>query len=272
MYFFNTQYTLRQEALQFLDKSERKDLQSLLSNPNMTAMEVRSLFRTRTTVRDILLEFISTRLESGIKSLLEFMIEKADQVYDWAATQPPRKLYDKDDDRPSYDPSKGVAYHMTQSGRPIAAQPVYTNTNARFGDGNNDCNKRGAYDKHGRRSRAAGILSIHCMRSEMVIGLHIMDEAEGRRDMHSALFRYHPGGLTDVVSDFSCGLYSYGMNRTPHFYRDIDHANDIFHGCKSHAHAHAHAHRTRARAYCTHTHCLTPNPSTPNPSTPTPSS
>jgi hypothetical protein len=219
------------EAIQFLNTQERCSLRDLLERTPLTFADVVKQRDCRTVVRDLLTANLETgtgALHDYVRELLGYMLERGEMVYQWAARQPPRALYTASDLRPAYDPSKGAYYNYVISGQPLAAYPRFTSKENREAD-SDDCHKKNGYDRHGKRTRAGGIFVYHCLRSQMVLGCHIMPEAEGRRDLAAAVYRFHPGGIEDINSDFACGSGTYMLSRTPHFVRDVDFTNDTFH-------------------------------------------
>jgi hypothetical protein len=65
------------------------------------------------------------------------------------------------------------------------------------------------------------------------IGMHIIPQAEGRRDPHAALFLFMEKCPDILVYDFACQLSDYCLSREPGFYRSCCFCIDKFH-CTGH--------------------------------------
>ena len=60
-----------------------------------------------------------------------------------------------------------------------------------------------------------------------VKGFHLIDGAEGRKDVHQVLFQYLKEAPEFMFYDFACSLSEYSLNRAGNFYRDTRFFHDV---------------------------------------------
>jgi hypothetical protein len=154
-------------------------------------------------------------LDHDVRTMLKFIIQRQNEVHAEAEGQPPRFFHLKGEDRKAYYPPSGDISYATEDGRELAQLPNFTK-----GQGSTDadrCHKYGQFNRQaGQRQSTHGLFIFICRRSGKVIGFHTMVNPEGCRDLLS-LYRHHPGGLRELLFDFSCGAVPFLNNRVPHW-------------------------------------------------------
>ena len=63
-------------------------------------------------------------------------------------------------------------------------------------------------------------------------GFHLIDAAEGRKDLFSSLFKYKEEMPDDIFYDFTCSLSEYCLNRAPSLFANICFWHDLFHSVR----------------------------------------
>jgi hypothetical protein len=148
------------------------------------------------------------------------------------------------DDRPtqvpdpvkySYNPPSGTCYYFTESGDQVRQVPTYDIQMEGKGKFVYDqrpevdgvCTKDYPYQSLG----GFGYMQfMFCPLHGHCYGFHLIDGAEGRKDVFSALYKYKPTAPKEMFYDFACQLNEYCLNREPGHFVLTRFFHDIFHG------------------------------------------
>jgi hypothetical protein len=146
-------------------------------------------------------------LHPAAETLLSSLLERADEVYMSACAANARNpILESESAKVRYDPSTGVAYHFTQSGRRLYHWPKVKTKSERA------CScRKPDWMRIAPRGLSEGVLTFMCLRSDVILGNTFLTGAEGCKDAGSALYSYHPlrvgdWGLESVVCDTPCEL------------------------------------------------------------------
>jgi hypothetical protein len=229
------------EATQWLTSSDRAVLRSFFSDykdhggVRPSAVDALARQMRRSVVRLIKAASYSgwngrLLLNSAAESMLKAMIERADAVHSAASvTQPREAIPDSDRDKNRYDPSTGVAYHFTQSGRRLFYWPRYRCKSEK------GCTcRKPDWMRIAPKGRSEGVLTFMCMKSGVVLGNTMLTGHEGCKDAGSALYSFHPMRvgqlrLQAVVCDTPCMHATYMNTRAPKEFDEVQWTGDRFH-------------------------------------------
>jgi hypothetical protein len=169
-------------------------------------------------------------LNSAAKTMLEAMLTRAHTVHSEAtATQGRKEIPYLEREKNRYDPSTGVAYHFTQSGRRLFYWPKYKCRSEK------GCScRKPDWMRIAPKGRSEGVLTFMCMRSGVVLGNTMLTGHEGCKDAGSALYSFHPMrvgemGLKSVVCDTPCMHATYMNTRAPKDFDEVQWTGDRFH-------------------------------------------
>lgn len=144
-------------------------------------------------------------LHPAADDLLRAMLARADEVHaDACSTSSRSKIPQSDSADARYDPSTGVAYHFTQSGRRLHNWPNFKTKAERA------CScRKPDWMRVAPKGQSEGVVTFMCLRSGVVLGNTFLTGAEGCKDAGSALYCYHPLqlggiGLESVTCDTPC--------------------------------------------------------------------
>jgi len=124
------------------------------------------------------------------------MVKRSNDIHVEAQATPARVPLAAESAAP-YDPSTGVAYHFTASGRRLYRWPRHTNLSSA-----SKCTcRKPDWMRIAPKGMTEGVLTFMCLRSGVVLGTTFLTGAEGCKDAGSALYSYHPlVGLKSVVA------------------------------------------------------------------------
>ena len=140
---------------------------------------------------------------------------------------------DESEWEPRPDPSTtGCRYMLTEHGKSVRnrwAVPSFSlkHSNERLGS-ENGCSKK-RYRLIGRRQRA-GLWLVECMKHGCVVGYHVMEYGEGRRDAFLPLYRFMQEPPIAFFSDYVCGIEETALNLQPEYWKCTSFYHDRFHG------------------------------------------
>jgi hypothetical protein len=229
------------EATQWLTSNDRTVLREFIKNYKenggfyASTVKALSLQMRRSVVR--LIDAASYPgwndrlwLNSAAESMLNALLDRADAVHLAAATNSGRTaILDSDRDKNRYDPSTGVAYHFTQSGRRLYYWPKYRSRSEK------GCTcRKPDWMRIAPKGRSEGVLTFMCSRSGVVLGNTMLTGHEGCKDAGSALYSFHPmrvgqSRLKSVVCDTPCMHATYMNTRAPKEFDEVQWTGDRFH-------------------------------------------
>jgi hypothetical protein len=144
-------------------------------------------------------------LHPAADNLLRAMLTRAEEVHAAAVSTFCRvRISESESAEVRYDPSTGVAYHFTQSGRRLYQWPKFKTKSERA------CScRKPDWMRVAPKGLSEGVLTFMCLRSGVVLGNTFLTGAEGCKDAGSALYSYHPlqvEGLVlgSVICDTPC--------------------------------------------------------------------
>ena len=130
----------------------------------------------------------------------------------------------------TYDPRTGTAYYFTASGNQLRKMPQYEknlkdnkNREPRW---DQDCRKVYPTVSHGGYSY---ILLWFCPIHGHSYGFHIINGAEGPKDVFCSLLKYKEDMPQELFYDNACHLSEYCLNREPALFEDTRFWHDLFH-------------------------------------------
>ena len=130
----------------------------------------------------------------------------------------------------TYDPRTGTAYYFTASGNQLRKMPQYEKNSKdnknREPRRDQDCRKVYPTVSHGGYSY---ILLWFCPIHGHSYGFHIIDGAEGPKDVFSSLLKYKEDMPQELFYDNACHLSEYCLNREPALFEDTRFWHDLFH-------------------------------------------
>jgi hypothetical protein len=136
------------------------------------------------------------------------MLGRAEEVHAHAcATSERTPIPDSESAKVRYDPSTGVAYHFTQSGRRLYHWPKFKTKSERA------CScRKPDWMRIAPKGLSEGVLTFMCLRSGVVLGNTFLTGAEGCKDAGSALYSFHPlrvgiFALNSVICDTPCDIH-----------------------------------------------------------------
>jgi hypothetical protein len=126
----------------------------------------------------------------------------------------------------------GIRYMLTKHGCSVRTSWPLPATSQHAEDELGSCEgcTKKRYAVIGHRQRA-GLWIVMCMEHETIVGYHIMNRGEGRRDGIIPPFRFMPKPPDALFGDYVCGWEETAMNLLPEFYLLVQFFHDIFHGC-----------------------------------------
>ena len=128
--------------------------------------------------------------------------------------------------------TSGCRYMLTEHGKCIRttwALPDYgsKHDDEKKGSGSG-CHKK-RYTFVGHRQRV-GLWLVMCLQHQVVVGYHIMENGEGRRDAFVPLYRFKKHPPKALFSDYVCGIEETALNLHPEFWLQTSFYHDLFHG------------------------------------------
>ena len=130
----------------------------------------------------------------------------------------------------TYDPRSGVAYYFTASGNQLRKMPQYEKN---LKDKRNkeplqdqECKKIYPTVSHGGYSY---IFLWFCPLHGHSDGFHLIDGAEGPKDVFSSLLKYKEDMPQELFYDNACHLSEYCLNHEPALFQDTRFWHDLFH-------------------------------------------
>ena len=133
-------------------------------------------------------------------------------------------------DRPN--PSiTGCRYMLTEHGKSIRSRwavPKSQKKEDHILGSANGCKKK-RFTLIGHRQRA-GLWLVVCLRHQTVVGYHVMESGEGRRDAFLPLYRFKEHPPAAFFSDYVCGIEETDLNLQPEFWKHTSFYHDLFHG------------------------------------------
>ena len=105
-------------------------MRRLLTQENLTYDDLSHEFR-RTSFSGIALLWATGgseryEVDDDVRKMLLHIVARCDAVYENAKRCPPRKVYQKQCDRPDYNPLSGTCMYMSESSRPLAPNPRFS--------------------------------------------------------------------------------------------------------------------------------------------------
>jgi hypothetical protein len=225
------------EFTQWLNKSDRDALRIFLAsyyeNGGLVLSDIDKLESSivrRSVVRLIRVARYQglngkTWLHPAVHTMICAMVKRSNDIHVEAQATPARVPLAAESAAP-YDPSTGVAYHFTASGRRLYRWPRHTNLSSA-----SKCTcRKPDWMRIAPKGMTEGVLTFMCLRSGVVLGTTFLTGAEGCKDAGSALYSYHPlVGLKSVVCDTPCMHAMFMNTRAPREFDDIKWAGDRFH-------------------------------------------
>ena len=130
----------------------------------------------------------------------------------------------------TYDPRTGTAYYFTALGNQLRKMPQYEknlkDNKNREPRRDQDCRKVYPTVSHGGYSY---ILLWFCPIHGHSYGFHIIDGAEGPKDVFCSLLKYKEDMPQELFYDNACHLSEYCLNREPALFEDTRFWHDLFH-------------------------------------------
>ena len=174
-------------------------------------------------------------LHPVVYNLVLGMLERAEGVHNDAIQRgecrPPLPIPESPEkqqlleEKVRYDPSTGVAYNFTESGRRRHLWPSFKVKSERA------CAcKKPDWLRSPRKSLSEGVLTFMCVRSGVVVGNTFLTGHEGQKDAGSALYCYHHlVSLESVVCDTPCMHATYMNTRAGGIFGKVKMTGDRFH-------------------------------------------
>lgn len=166
--------------------------------------------------------------------------KKLDEIIDFIKylVEDIRRVYKDDPPAPdpvtipgTYNPEKGLAYYFTPHGCQVRKKTGNTMDKTKgqnFDDmpDSDICTKDFPYVGRG----GFGYIMVFCCADHgHVLGFHIINGSEGRKDVSNVLYKYLPVPPSHIFYDFACSVDEYGMNRFPGYFRRCHIHHDVFH-------------------------------------------
>ena len=132
----------------------------------------------------------------------------------------------------TYDPRTGTAYYFTESGNKVRKLPEYEMTRKsqkyRKTEDPIDGPCRKKYPKVSFGGYSYMFLWF-CPVHGHCYGFHLIDGAEGRKDVFSSLMKYKETMPKELFYDNACQLLEYCLNREPDLFKNTRFWHDLFH-------------------------------------------
>lgn len=126
----------------------------------------------------------------------------------------------------------GCRYMLTEHGKSVRSRWAIPKSSEKHVDQTlgsaNGCQKK-RYKYVGHRQRA-GLWIVSCMQHECVVGFHVMEHGEGRRDAFLPLHRFMKEAPEAFFSDYVCGIEETALNLQPEYWHGTSFYHDRFHG------------------------------------------
>ena len=132
----------------------------------------------------------------------------------------------------SYDPRSGAAYYFSRSGNQVRQMPQYQKTlddkkkKKVIEPQDAPCTKKYPKISHGGYSY---IMLWFCPIHGHSYGFHLIDGAEGPKDVFSSLLKFKEEMPEEVFYDNACHLHEYCLNREPDLFKNTRFWYDLFH-------------------------------------------
>ena len=132
----------------------------------------------------------------------------------------------------SYDPRSGAAYYFSRSGNQVRQMPQYQKTlddkkkKKVIEPQDAPCTKKYPKVSHGGYSY---IMLWFCPIHGHSYGFHLIDGAEGPKDVFSSLLKFKEEMPEEVFYDNACHLHEYCLNREPDLFKNTRFWHDLFH-------------------------------------------
>ena len=178
-------------------------------------------------VSDLIWLALQNSSQNYIVQFLTYLMEKLECVHY------PDPVPTQIEEMPNtYDPRTGTAYYFTESGNKIRRMPNYemTRKSQRYRkteqpiDG--PCRKKYPKVSFGGYSY---MFLWFCPIHGHCYGFHLIDGAEGRKDVFSSLLKYKETMPKELFYDNACQLLEYCMNREPDLFKNTRFWHDLFH-------------------------------------------
>ena len=163
-----------------------------------------------------------------ITQFLRYLMEQLEQIHSSDPQPTPVEEF-----KNTYDPRTGTAYYFTPSGDRVRNLPNYemTRKNQRNKKKENDdmdgkCRKKYPKVSFGGYSY---MFLWFCPVHGHCYGFHLIDGAEGRKDVFSSLMKYKKTMPKELFYDNACQLINYCLNREPELFKNTRFWHDLFH-------------------------------------------
>ena len=177
-----------------------------------------------TQVCDMVLLSVKNGCTETLSPFFRYLIEKINGIHYGDPHPTAIEEIDK-----SYDPRSGTAYYFTQSGNQVRKMPHYEKNKIKKRNeqsSDKECQKKYPTVSQGGYSY---LFLMFCPLHGHSYGFHLIDGAEGPKDVFSSLLKYKPEMPLELFYDNACHLSEYCLNREPDLFKNTRFWHDLFH-------------------------------------------
>ena len=185
--------------------------------------EVVQMRKYNTQISDLILLSIKNSCTEVISPFFWYLIEKINGIrYGDPHLTPVQEIPG------SYDPRNGAAYYFSPSGNQIRKMPQYEKNAKKRQEGYTDVEYKKKYPTVSARGYSYLFLWF-CPLHGHSYRFHLIDGAEGPKDVFSSLLKYKEEMPQELFYDNVCHLSEYCVNREPDLFKNTCFWHDLFH-------------------------------------------